>query len=423
MSQKTKIIGVKHSGASVYLGTDKFGNPMWTRDPNRIMQYLCDGYRYRFNQFRALREGKRVKTVDAETGEEKWISIPLGGEDVEQPQSEKDIRNLSWMAAIPNRILSYSQANENTEWGASIKRISTLLKKGVKRSECGDTPGFKKKYEFNSFVIDGVEYRKVSSRVGIVTLKSQMRKEFSKCGVRWNIQIRVRTSEDIRKFTSVRVNLMNNTLIFTNAPTAITREPTGKVVGIDRGVTHTLATSDGEFLDIPKRDVYTNDKMVRLQREMSRKDRVNGAKKFASSRRNRVVAKINKINKKESNRRKHWINTTTYEFIKRYNYIATEELNTKAMTKKGKGKRGLNRAILQNSWAAFNQNLQYKAELAGVKFVQVDPAYTSQTCYACGHVSRDNRKSQSRFECVKCGHTSNADINAAKNILRKAAKV
>ena len=85
MSQKTKIIGVKHFGASVYLGTDKFGNPMWTRDPNRIMQYLCDGYRYRFNQFRALREGKRVKTVDAETGEEKWISIPLGGEDVNVP--------------------------------------------------------------------------------------------------------------------------------------------------------------------------------------------------------------------------------------------------------------------------------------------------------------------------------------------------
>ena len=49
--------------------------------------------------------------------------------------------------------------------------------------------------------------------------------------------------------------------------------------------------------------------------------------------------------------------------------------------------------------------------------VPVNPAYTSQRCSQCGHVSADNRTTQARFECVACGHADNADTNAAKNIL------
>ena len=37
MSQKAKITKVKHSGVSVYLGTDRFGNPKWTKDTDTIM--------------------------------------------------------------------------------------------------------------------------------------------------------------------------------------------------------------------------------------------------------------------------------------------------------------------------------------------------------------------------------------------------
>ena len=41
---------------------------------------------------------------------------------------------------------------------------------------------------------------------------------------------------------------------------------------------------------------------------------------------------------------------------------------------------------------------------------------TSRRCNACGHVAAENRKSQAVFCCVACGHTANADVNAAKNI-------
>ena len=47
----------------------------------------------------------------------------------------------------------------------------------------------------------------------------------------------------------------------------------------------------------------------------------------------------------------------------------------------------------------------------------VPPQNTSRTCLGCDHVSADNRKTQARFKCVKCGFEDNADLVAAKNIL------
>ena len=51
-----------------------------------------------------------------------------------------------------------------------------------------------------------------------------------------------------------------------------------------------------------------------------------------------------------------------------------------------------------------------------VNIVLVNPDFTSQMCPKCGHISKNNRKSQETFCCEKCNHKNNADINAAKNI-------
>lgn len=60
MSQKVRIDGVKHNGASVFLGVDHCDNPRWTRNPERIMVWLCDGWRSRFNQRREQRPVPRL---------------------------------------------------------------------------------------------------------------------------------------------------------------------------------------------------------------------------------------------------------------------------------------------------------------------------------------------------------------------------
>ena len=69
-------------------------------------------------------------------------------------------------------------------------------------------------------------------------------------------------------------------------------------------------------------------------------------------------------------------------------------------------------------WSFFQLRafLTYKAILAGVPIVSVDPRNTSRTCNVCGHCEKKNRKSQSEFVCRSCGHSVNADFNAACNI-------
>ncbi|HEX2619598.1 MAG TPA: transposase, partial [Phototrophicaceae bacterium] len=68
------------------------------------------------------------------------------------------------------------------------------------------------------------------------------------------------------------------------------------------------------------------------------------------------------------------------------------------------------------AFAQLRDFLTYKARLAGVPVTLVDPRYTSQRCFECGHIEKANRKSQSEFLCCACGHTTHADVNAAKNI-------
>ena len=75
-----------------------------------------------------------------------------------------------------------------------------------------------------------------------------------------------------------------------------------------------------------------------------------------------------------------------------------------------------------HSWASHHLRsfLSYKAQLAGVPLVAVDPRYTSQTCSVCGHREKANRVSQSSFLCKSCGYAAHADYNAAVNIGRAA---
>ncbi len=62
-----------------------------------------------------------------------------------------------------------------------------------------------------------------------------------------------------------------------------------------------------------------------------------------------------------------------------------------------------------------NDILKY-AEQFGITISLINPAFTSQQCPCCGHISKDNRKTQEMFCCVECGYENNADINASINI-------
>jgi putative transposase len=75
------------------------------------------------------------------------------------------------------------------------------------------------------------------------------------------------------------------------------------------------------------------------------------------------------------------------------------------------------------SFGQLRSFLTYKAALAGIPLYTVDPRNTSRTCSVCGHCTKKNRTSQAVFRCQACGHSDNADRNAAINISRASVMV
>ncbi len=154
----------------------------------------------------------------------------------------------------------------------------------------------------------------------------------------------------------------------------------------------------------------------RYQRKLARQ--VKG-----SRRRYRTRLKLQKCFRHLKKTRDNWQHQVSREIADNAGLVVLEDLNTQGMTKSAKGtvddpgknvkaKSGLNREILKTGWYGLEQKLEYKAEV-----IKINPAYTSQACSACGHVSKENRTSQAVFKCVACGHAENADLNAARNIL------
>jgi IS605 OrfB family transposase len=89
---------------------------------------------------------------------------------------------------------------------------------------------------------------------------------------------------------------------------------------------------------------------------------------------------------------------------------------------RGRVKAGRKQRAVLHSWA-FSQLLlflQYKATLAGVTLVTIDPRNTSRECAECGHTAKENRKAQDKFRCRSCGHEAHADSNAARVIAGRA---
>ena len=441
MSQKARIDGVKHVGASVFLGVDHCGNPCWTRNPERVMVWLCDGWRTRFNQRREQRT-RNVPVKDENGGIVDWVKEPLGGPNVPELISDKEARlQCSWMAGIPAPILSSTDRLENTEWSTGLKR---------KRTAGGRIPGFKSRHRGLGFVCwrnktktGNAIFHKTGRKSGVVVITGMNPTGWVKPGEKahWRIIIHVRASQPIRPYTSVHIDWTHRSLVFVNMPLPLPRTGNGEV-GIDRGCVHTLASSDGTFMDMPKPSKAELKRLKYLQRKMARQDRVNEARggktaKIVSKRRQRTLVKFNALQGRIVRRRNDWIEKTTTRLAKENRLVAVEDLDVKAMAKRPKpkpdpdrpgqylhngarAKAGLNRSILSNNWSRLMRRLKDKMDANGGKLVIVPAAYTSQTCHKCGHVASENRDSQAVFKCVECGYQANADANAAMNILGRA---
>lgn len=78
--------------------------------------------------------------------------------------------------------------------------------------------------------------------------------------------------------------------------------------------------------------------------------------------------------------------------------------------------RRLNRLLARMGHGLIKAKLEDLHERFGIDWRELNPAYSSQTCSACGHVAKTNRRSQARFSCGDCGHEIHSDVNAARNL-------
>ncbi len=144
----------------------------------------------------------------------------------------------------------------------------------------------------------------------------------------------------------------------------------------------------------------------------------------------KAKARVQKIHTGIANARKDFLHKTTTTISQNHALVCIEDLQVQNMSRSAAGnseapgrnvkaKSGLNKAILDQGWFEFRRQLDYKLQWQGGILIAVPPQYTSQTCPACDHVSKDNRKTQAQFACVECGHEENADLVGAINILSR----
>lgn len=197
----------------------------------------------------------------------------------------------------------------------------------------------------------------------------------------------------------------------------------GPRVGLDVGVRCFARLSSGEPVEGPRAGRRGAAKMRRLGRACARA-------RQGSRRRRKAAERLARQRERERNRRLDHAHKQSRKLAERFALIALEDLNLRGMVRSAKGtraepaqnvaqKRGLNREIQDQAWGRFIQMLAYKAEEAGGQVIKVNPKGTSATCACCAN--RDPRSREGpRFRCVACGHTDDADTNAAKVILTRA---
>ena len=99
-----------------------------------------------------------------------------------------------------------------------------------------------------------------------------------------------------------------------------------------------------------------------------------------------------------------------------FDLIALEDLAVTVMVRNGR----LAKSIHDAAWSQFAALIACKAAWAGRRFVAVDPAHTSQDCSSCGHRRTNLTLADRTYHCPACGLVLDRDLNAARNILRRA---
>jgi putative transposase len=254
------------------------------------------------------------------------------------------------------------------------------------------------------FTLDALNARIKLPKLGWVRLRMSRPVE----GALRNVTV---TREGERWFVSIQVEQHQTMAKLGEAPT----------LGIDVGLAAFAATSDGQL-------VAPLQALAKRKRQLKYLQRAAARRRKGSSNRRKALRRLGNLHRRIARQRLDWHHKLTTQLASQHVVIAVEDLSIKCMSASARGtaetpgknvhaKAGLNRSILDAAWGEFTRQLSYKTHWRGGRVILVNPSYSSRRCRICRDKSAGNRKTQSLFRCMACGHTENADLNAAQNIL------
>ena len=178
------------------------------------------------------------------------------------------------------------------------------------------------------------------------------------------------------------------------------------VVGVDLGLTTLATLSTGEKIPGPKALKSNLDRLRRLSRAHSRKQKGSQNKKKSADRLARLHARIGNI-------RKDAIHKLTTKLCSENQAIALEDLAVENMQKNRKLARGIGDA----NWAEIRRQTGYKVKIYDDELKIIDRWFpSSKTCRKCKMVKTNLKLSDRIFRCDNCGHEEDRDLNASRNI-------
>jgi putative transposase len=181
-------------------------------------------------------------------------------------------------------------------------------------------------------------------------------------------------------------------------------------VGVDLGLNHFATLSTGEKITGPKPHKALMNRLRRLSRSLSRKQK-------GSNNRKKAKIKLSRLHYRIANIRRDAQHQLTTKLVKNFDIIGIEDLHVKGMLKNRK----LSRSIADMGFHEFRRQLEYKAQCLGKKLVVADRWFaSSKICSHCDakvdHLSLSARE----WTCPSCFKQHDRDINAAKNLEKMA---
>lgn len=190
------------------------------------------------------------------------------------------------------------------------------------------------------------------------------------------------------------------------------KEAEPEVLGIDYAMSGMAVFSDGTRCEYPG---YFRKAMVCLAREQRKLSRCQKGSRNYEKQRKKVAV----CHEKVRNQRKDFHHKLSQELAERYDAVAVEDLDMKAMSQclhLGKG-------VMDNGYGMFRDMLAYKLEDRGKKLIKVDRFYpSSKTCSKCGKIKKELSLSERIYECG-CGNRMDRDVNAAINIREEGKRI